>query len=240
MKVAVITPYYNTPDEWLLKCHHSVIAQTHPCTHILVADGRSQTVTDALEAQHVCLPVNIGDYGDTPRGIGSVLAISQGFDAIAYLDADNWYSPEHVATLVALHQKSGAAVISSSRNLHRLDGTLLGLCPDVNGRDFVDTNCFFLTRAAFPVVPTWWMMAPHLHAIDDRAILANIRQRNLSHAHSHVPTVAYRTAFKFHYLRFGETPPPGTKTGQEIFDVINRVRREQGLAPVRTPSPRDP
>ena len=151
MKVAVITPYYKTPDEWLLKCHQSVKAQTHACTHVLVADGHPQPIVDGLEAQHLCLPVNIGDYGDTPRGLGSVLAISQGFDAIAYLDADNWYSSEHIATMAALHQKTGAAVITAARNLHRLDGTLLGVCAECNGDTFVDTNCYFFTRAAFSV-----------------------------------------------------------------------------------------
>ncbi len=227
MKVAVITPYYNTPDEWLLKCHQSVKAQTHPCTHVLIADGRPQPMVDTLEAQHLRLPVNIGDYGDTPRGLGSVLAISQGFDAIAYLDADNWYSPEHIATLVALHEKSGAAVISSARNLHRLDGTLLGRCSETNGETFVDTNCYFLTRVAFPIVPVWWMMESWMHAIDDRVVLMQIKQAGLTLAHSSLPTVAYRTAFKFHYERFGETPPPGTKAGQEIFAAMQRVRRRQ-------------
>ncbi len=235
MKVAVITPYYKTPDEWLLECHRSVKAQTHPCTHILIADGRPQSVVDTLDAQHLCLPANIGDYGDTPRGMGSVLAISQGFDAIAYLDADNWYSPEHIATVVALHEKTGAAVITSARNLHRLDGTLLGPCNESDGDSFVDTNCYFLTRVAFSIVPTWWMMESWMHAIDDRVILGQIKQAGLTQAHSSLPTVAYRTAFKFHYERFGEAPPPGTKTGQDIFVAMERITRiQQGMMGART------
>jgi glycosyltransferase involved in cell wall biosynthesis len=225
MKVAVITPYYKTPDDWLLKCHQSVKAQTHPCTHVLVADGRPQPVADTLDAQHLSLPVNIGDYGDTPRGMGSLLAISQGFDAIAYLDADNWYSPEHIATMVALHRKSGAAVITSARNLHRLDGTLIGLCSDTDGENFVDTSCYFLTRVAFSIVPVWWMMEPWMHAVDDRVVLMQIKQAGLTRAHSSQATVAYRTAFKFHYERFGEAPPPGTKTGQEISVALERLKQ---------------
>ena len=96
--------------------------QTFPCTHIMVADGRPQAIVDRMTVQHIILPVNNRDYGDTPRGIGSVLAISQGFDAIAYLDDDNWYYPEHIETMVHLHRQSNAAVITASRNLHRLDG----------------------------------------------------------------------------------------------------------------------
>ena len=71
------------------------------------------------------------------------------------------------------------------------------------------------------------MMESSLHAIDDRVVLAQIKHAGLTLAHSPLPTVAYRTAFKFHYERFGETPPPGTKTGQEIFAVMDRLRRLQ-------------
>ena len=147
MKVAVITPYFNTSLEWLQKCHLSVKAQTHPCTHFIVSDGQPYNAVDSWDAQHIKLPVNISDYGDTPRGVGSVAAIGQGFDAIAYLDADNWYDPEHINILMSLHKKTGAAVVTSARNLHRLDGTLLGKCFEVDGKLFVDTNCLNLLSA---------------------------------------------------------------------------------------------
>ncbi|GMQ89455.1 MAG: hypothetical protein BMS9Abin09_0941 [Gammaproteobacteria bacterium] len=228
MKVAVITPYFNAREDWLTQCHESVMRQTHPCTHIMVADGRPQAIVDRLKVQHIKLPVNVRDYGDTPRGIGSVLAIGQGFDAIAYLDDDNWYYPEHIETMVQVHLQSNAAVITAFRNLHRLDGSLLGPCPEVDGVKFVDANCYFFTREAFTVVPVWWMMKPYHHAIDDRVILAHIRHKNLSHVHSTVPTVAYRTAFKVHYKNFGEEPPPGTKDSDEILRSIEKVKVDQG------------
>src|SRR3990172_6396080 len=96
MRVAVITPYYKAREDWLTRCHESVRAQTHPATHILVADGTPESYVDGWEAQHIVLMKNHGDFGDTPRAVGSVSAIGQGFDAIAYLDADNWYAPEHI------------------------------------------------------------------------------------------------------------------------------------------------
>ena len=139
------------------------------------------------------------------------------------MDADNWYDPEHIDTLMELHKKTGSAVVTSARNLHRLDGTLLGKCPEVNGESFVDTNCLFLTRSAFNIVQVWWSMNPKYHPIDDRVIWANILERNLSRAHSVKATVAYRTAFDFHYLRFGESPPDGAKSGSEIWKILKET-----------------
>ena len=226
MKVAVVTPYFNTEADWLMQCHDSVMAQTYPCVHILVADGRPLDMVDALAAQHVRLPVNCADYGDTPRGIGSVLAVSQGFDAIAYLDADNWYYPDHIATMVEMQQQTGTAVISAARNLHRLDGSLLGLCDEVDGRNFVDTSCFFLSRAAFTLLPIWWTMPAHMHAVGDRVFFGNVRHLQLSCTHSQRPTVAYRTAFMSHYRKFGEEPPASAKDGRDIHKVMQRVYQE--------------
>jgi glycosyltransferase involved in cell wall biosynthesis len=227
MKVAVITPYFKTPVEWLHECHLSVKTQTYPCTHFIVADGQPYDVVDSWHAQHIKLPVNTSDYGDTPRGVGSVAAIGQGFDAIAYLDADNWYDPEHINILLKLHKKTRAAVVTSARNLHRLDGKMLGKCPEVDGKSFVDTSCLFLTRAAFGIIQVWYLMDPQYHAIDDRVIWANILSSNLSKAHSVKATVAYRTAFTFHYSRFGENPPEGAKSGRVIWEALNTVRQKQ-------------
>jgi glycosyltransferase involved in cell wall biosynthesis len=129
MKVAVITPYFRTPLPWLERCHQSVLLQTHPCTQIFVADGEPLAVIDQWKAQHIVLQHGHGDFGDTPLAIGSLSAIGQGFDAIAYLDSDNWYHPEHIASLVALHQQVGAAVCAANRLFCRLDGSPLGECP---------------------------------------------------------------------------------------------------------------
>jgi len=159
--------------------------------------------------------------------VGSVLAISQQYDAIAYLDADNWFYPEHIATMVALHRESGAAVISATRNLHRLDGSLLGACYEVDGEKFVDNNCFFFTRQAFSLVPVWWEMLPHHHAIDDRVMWAHIKHHGKSCRHSTIPTVGYRTAFTAHYEYYGEVPPAGAKAGTDILEAIEKVRIEQ-------------
>jgi hypothetical protein len=138
-------------------------------------------------------------------------AIGQGFGAIAYLDADNWFSPEHIASLAALHKETGAAVCTSSRNLHRPDGTLLMPCPESDGSTFADTSCIFLARPAFKVAAFWALMDPKLHAIGDRIIMRRVRRSKLKTAFSGQPTVAYRTTFPRHYELAGESPPPEAK-----------------------------
>ena len=125
MRVAVVTPYYRTPDAWLRMCHESVRAQSHTCTHILVADGVAQEIVQNFDCQHIVLSKGHADYGDTPRAIGSMSAIGQGFDAITYLDADNWYEPNHIASLLELHRSTNAEVCTSMRNFHHVNGEQL-------------------------------------------------------------------------------------------------------------------
>ncbi|MFP6688355.1 MAG: glycosyltransferase [Alphaproteobacteria bacterium] len=167
MKVAVITPYFEAGEDWLKKCHESVLAQTHHCTQFFVADGAPQDVISDFDAQHIVLGANHGDYGNPPRAIGSVSAIGQGFDAIAWLDADNWYEPNHIESLVGLHRKQGAAICTSSRMIYGSNGAPLGLCPNVDGKKFFDTNCYLLTRAAYELISVWYEMEPRLHPVGD-------------------------------------------------------------------------
>lgn len=217
LKVAVVTPYYQESQDWLIRCHESVANQSYPCTHIMVADGYPNDLVTRWDVLHIPLPRRHKDYGDTPRAIGSLSAISLGFDAIAYLDADNWYYPDHITSLVELHQKTGAAVCSSARHFYRTDGSLVGLCLNCDGKTFVDTSCLLLSQTAFSIVPMWTLMPNYAHAIDDRVMWYYITQAGLSCAHTGKPTVAYRMGNHGFYRSFGEEPPPDvTKDGSDI------------------------
>ncbi len=221
MKVAVVTPYHREPEDWLRRCHESVRAQRHPCTHILVADGRPNPLVESFDVQHIRLPRPHGDYGDTPRALGALSAIAQGFEAIAFLDADNWYKPGHIASLVALHEETGAAVCTAVREFRRLDGSVLGVCPYSDGELFVDTSCFFLTAAAFAVVPELALMPKPLHTIGDRVLLYHIKRLGLPRAHSWRATLCYRGTSNFEYELFGEMPPPeAAKTRSEVGEAL--------------------
>ncbi len=158
MKVAVITPYYRESLAWLRQCHESVLAQTHPCRHFMVADGFANEAVAGWDLSHTVLPRAHADYGNTPRAVGALQAHTEGYDAVAFLDADNWFYPEHIAAMVRLHQETGAVVCTATRTLHRLDGSLMFVDRESDGDKHADTNCMFFTRALFKLLPLWVMM----------------------------------------------------------------------------------
>ena len=212
MKIAVVTPTYQTPRVWLEECLGSVARQTMACTHFLVSDGDESIVASELPGvEFLRLPRPHQDVGNAARSVGSVCAVAGGFDAIAYLDADNWFAADHLQQMVELHQRTGAAVCSSARNLVDLQGQLLGLCREVDGEKFVDTSCLFLTRKAFDMIAVWYRMPVTLSAIGDRVVWKAIRDANLSRAHRPIPTVHFRTHYRAHYEFYGKTPPAGAR-----------------------------
>jgi glycosyltransferase involved in cell wall biosynthesis len=216
LRVAVITPYYREKLEVLQQCHDSVRKQTYPCVHFLVADGYAQDEVRSWPAEHIALSRPHADTGNTPRAIGSLSARSLGYDAVAYLDADNWYYPDHVESMVSLHRQTGAPVCTASRTIHRLDGSLMYADKhECDGRQHVDTSCMFFTRAAFPLLPIWAMMPVQLGPIGDTVMWRSIQGRRIATAHNSKPTVAFRTQYQVHYGNIGEIAPPGTKSNDE-------------------------
>jgi glycosyltransferase involved in cell wall biosynthesis len=216
LRVAVVTPYYQEALDVLWKCHESVLGQTYPCTHFLVADGSPHTTVRNWSAEHIVLSRPHRDNGNTPRGVGSFSAMNQGFDAIAYLDADNWFYPGHIEAMVKLHLHTEAMVCTATRTIHRIDGSMMYTDHfESDGRTHVDTSCLFLTRSGFGIVPLWAMMPAQLGPLCDRVVWHAIIARGFSHAHNPEPTVAFRTQYQVHYRNIGEPPPPGTKSNAE-------------------------
>jgi hypothetical protein len=211
MRVAVITPYFREPLDILRACHDSVLRQSHACTHFMVADGFPQAEISSWEALHIVLGRSHDDAGNTPRAIGSLSAMNQEFDAVAYLDADNGYYADHIERMIRLHQQTGAAVCTASRTIHRPDGSVMFTDPECDGVKHVDTSCYFVTKQAFEILPKWAMMPRQLGPICDRIMWQLIRSQGLSCAHSPQPSVAFRTQYECHYRAICEPAPPGAK-----------------------------
>jgi glycosyltransferase involved in cell wall biosynthesis len=197
MRVAVITPYYKESMEQIGKCHSSVVKQTHgDVTHFLIADGYPRWFN--FNCKHISLPDSSRDYGDTPRGIGAAVASAQGYEAIAFLDADNWYEPDHIQTMVGVMKESNYPIITCPRNLFKEDGKFLGVDVESDGYEFNDTNCYLFRRDTFGLLSCWMFKEKEQARVGDRILWGAIKQLDVKVARSTKPTINYTTRLEMH------------------------------------------
>lgn len=223
MKIAVVTPYFREADEVLACCMNSVAAQTRPCTHVMAADGFPNPLVDGYAtAVHLKFPEAHGDNGDTPRGKGALWAIENGFDAVAFLDADNWFQPNHIASLAALYEQTSAEILIAGRSFHRADGSeIKGLREEGDGVRFADTSCLMLTGGALRIAPLWAAIPKPLAPVADRVFWQMLMAHGFKIALGAERTLAFRTQYAAHFLAVGETPPPGAKDGGQSQEAAN-------------------
>jgi len=214
MKICVVTPYFETDPAWLRQGHASVLGQTIPAQHILVCDGSAPVQIEAFQGTHIILQRNYKDYGNTPRLIGCYNAITQGADAIAFLDGDNWFLPNHLENLLRFATDNQLDACSSSRTLHRADGSLIGPCRTVNGRPYIDTSCLLILKSAFQHMITWALFPQAVAAVTDQHVWNHMKTAGLRLGFLDKPSLCYRTRHASHYRQAGETPPS---------DAIDRV-----------------
>jgi len=204
-------------------CHESVMKQSVDCTHIMVADGHPNPEVDRWAVRHIVLPYAHGDYGDTAKSIGAVDAIGGGYDAIAFLDADNWFLKNHIESLIKCADENKADFVSSYRYFCRPDRTLLGECLNSDAENFADTNCMFFTRNGLKIAAHWFYIPNDFHAICDRVMWKFIKDAKLKVAHTGGATICYRLTYPGIYRDFGEEPPQGCKEG--VNEVALAVER---------------
>ena len=206
------------------------MAQTPQADHFMVADGFPREEIARWNVRHVVLPGRHRDGGSTARGLGSMLAEAEGYDYIAYLDADNWYQPGHLASLLDLHGTTGAPVCASFRSFHMPDGTRLDITEEAeNQLHHIDTSCFLLHRSAFAVLPVWTRMPMQLWVLCDRVFLAGIRKDRFAIASTRQRTVAYRTLYELHYISAGMQPPDGYKPRDVLKPAVDWLQTREGV-----------
>lgn len=228
MKISVVTSYYDASDKALKECHQSVVSQTTPVHHVLVADGEPHGAPDKWEADHIVLPRPHKDYGDCGRLIGAIHAISEGADCIAFLDVDNTYLPNHIETLEKKRIETGADFLISGRYLCRIDGSIMRPCPRSIDGSFADTNTMYFTRNSFPVLFASVLAGRQFSAIGDRILYNEVKQRNLTIAVTGQPTVNYICNRALDYTSFDETPPEGAIPNNEDIRTARRLWQEAG------------
>jgi hypothetical protein len=233
LKVAVVTPYHKEADAVLARCCDSVCTQTYPCTHIMVADGHARPALNQISGVlHVTLPIENGDFGNTPRAIGGLLAEAYGFDAVAWLDADNWFDVRHIEKMVTTAAKyQNVHLVSCRRRFYDIHCNDLGITePDEDLLRHVDTNCWLVLRAAFSLL-RFWLLPKSLSTIGDRLFLAKIVHDGFRHIATKERTVGYRTLWASHYMQAGLAPPPEAKDF-DTTEVMRFVNSAEGSAEV--------
>jgi hypothetical protein len=226
-RYAIVTPYCREERWQIERCVESVKQQSVHVEHFVVADGFAQEWLDGAGVRHIKLDRNHADCGNTPRGIGALLAVAEEYTAIGMLDVDNWLEPDHVEACLEAAATTGKPCdyVIGRRVFHRPDGELLEALREEAYH--VDTSCFFFLRGSFCVLPHWAMMPPQMAGVCDRVFYQMIRQRDFIVARVPKPTIHFTTLYIHHYNQIGETPPLEVKH----IDIDEADRWLQTLAP---------
>jgi glycosyltransferase involved in cell wall biosynthesis len=133
--VTVITPTIGSPK--LLDCARSVRNQTYKCKHVIVIDGsehwkeatKNIPILDADTHMYVT-PENTGKTGGEFYGHRIYAAYPHlvNSDYVLFLDEDNWYEPDHVASLIETIEKKNLDFSYSLRKIFSTDKKYL--CDD--------------------------------------------------------------------------------------------------------------
>lgn len=186
----------------------------------MVADGGAPIPLTDFQGQAISLHHRHDDWGDTPRTIGAASAFAQGYDAVCWLDQDNWLYPKYAETLAAAMQKTRCALATCSRDIYTLSTEKMGLCKETDGQKFVDANCMMLSRAASSAAMIWATMPKPWHVCSDMYFLAACRRLNLSQAHCAEALMGYRATRTHTYALYGRTPPPEAKDSNAIWQGL--------------------
>jgi len=231
MRIAVITPYYKETTSVLNRCHESVLSQTHDTIHIMVSDGSPHPMIDKWKnTEHLLLGNCHNDAGATPRAIGALSAFSRGYDAVAFLDADNTYSSDHIKIMHSIMQQNPCDVVAATRNICTTDGKFLYIDRiESTGTEFCDTNCMFISKSCINLL-SCWVTNPSIQLWSDRQFWNSLLQSNASIKQSLTPTVNYHSRWAWHYQHAGVAPPADSVwiDQDESGNLIHTVHKNAG------------
>ncbi len=214
MKVAVITPHWNTAVLALHRNIESVANQktNHDVHHFLIADGYNCDQQDAViksfpNTTHIRLPVDCDDVGATPSVIGAYVARALGYEAFMFLGDDNIFLDDHVESCVNKHLNTQAEVVVARRFFMTPDGEQLHI-PEEPGH--VDANCLALFGRSIRYAHMMTMMPKPLLEINDR-IFRQVLMSRFKFAFTDKATVGYTTKWASHYRYLGREVPSWAK-----------------------------
>jgi hypothetical protein len=224
LKIAVVTPYFCEDLGILKRCHESVLAQTYPSRHIMIADGLPRKEIDDWDGEHVRLDHPHADCGDTPRAAGGERALSLGYDVIAYLDADNSFRPRHLESMVRCCYATNASVIFSGRTLHFPNGLMLPEVDPEDSRTHIDTSCLLLRGDARTMASAWLVYPRQLACVGDRLVVRMLRSRGLAFACTGALTVRYTINYAWMYRALNLAVPSDARADFDVTPIASYCR----------------
>ncbi|MEO6215928.1 MAG: glycosyltransferase [Sphingomonas sp.] len=235
LRVAVVTPYCTESAQELERCHRSVQSQAGvDATHVLVGDGPD--VAELRFDNAICtrLPVAAHDFGETPRLAGWQIAMDRAFEAVAYLDADNWFYPGHLHSLASAAARANAEIAVSNRILHHLNGDAMARCLQSDGIEFSDTNCMmFMLPAAARWRDVVAAIEPPLKPVHDRVLWCAIIRSGARVARTGQFSVAYLSKVAGHYRSLGLPVPDGVEGRGKRVQEAAQLWAARGNVPFR-------
>lgn len=205
MRVAVITSTIGRPE--LRQCIESVKAQTYPAEHYIFVNGRerrgpaqSVLLDFAGQVSPFFLPDETGDYGHGPSmaGVFAAAPFLTSADWIFYLDDDNFYDPNHVASIMAMVEENALGWAYSLRRWVAKDGS--PICDDDWGsighgvaigieQNLVDNSCYAISRPLAQRLALAWTAAPR---VADRCMFIALKESGVRAGCTGLSTVNYR------------------------------------------------
>jgi len=175
----------------LAKCIESVQKQTFPnVEHWVIADGeeRLATVQSCFPSptghphRLITLPHPTGKDNWCGHRIYAAASFLVNTEFLCFLDEDNWFEPEHIASLIAELRDTQSTWAFSLRNIVDAAGKFVvkDICESLghlhhvfNNRNehLIDTNCYLLPREmAVRCAPIWYAPTGHGSNSPDRAM----------------------------------------------------------------------
>jgi len=188
------------------------------CDHLLVADGFPSGFIDSQNVRHIKLDTNHNDFGNTPRGVGCLIGVSEGYSGIGLLDADNWFEPTHIASCLEAASSFPGGIgecdfVVARRYRRRPDETIM---PLVEEPGHIDTSSFFFLPGSYDALAFWVTMPKAVSPICDRVFTQVLARREYKAAFVKEPTVNYHDLWASNYHYLNEPPPDGAKPNVDI------------------------
>lgn len=233
---AVITAYYKEPLEVIQRAISSVKnmdPSSFEIRHYLIADGYPQAELLNTHKFHFTLNQSHSDFGDTPRLVGSMIAIREGATGLMFLDADNIVYSNHLKLCCEKYINDESNIILTKRDWLHINGSQLNFKSEEDENySHVDTGCFtFFDEAIFEIFK-WALIPKELSGFGDRYFWNLLRSSRKNFGATGLPTVGYTCTWRDVYEKLGLEIPddvPDQKLDMDFqrkfFDGLSNQKR---------------